>query len=410
MEKERKKKIKKLFIQYGAKPSFFDKPAVAERIYEDFKDKNIKELIKALEDGSISISTNGDIYYNNIEIIADGKEEEIHLPSTRDHSIMREKEYVFYIEIDESVGEKHRIYTIDKYGMDSSFESLPSLMTGLFGDSDEVIYTRRPFSFSIEYYSGSDGDGTDEFVDTGDWKITKQDSNLKDNMKWLLKEYPITRNWFAQRLPLAKEISLAKKAYMGIRIIGSKLNGKHVKVKKCLKDNPETRTEKHGNVEKCLKDYPETRTEKHGNVEKCLKDYPETGHWYVAKIPMDARIKINKAIEKHVKSTEIEFSKQALTSIKNNTVIEKHIGSTEIEASRRALARMSQNIQTLRKEKEKLEKQNEELVKKNNSLTKMLDKSLNVLEEIHKSPFGKIFFGGKINKFEESKRIIETER
>ena len=153
MEKERKKKIKKLFIQYGAKPSFFDKPAVAERIYEDFKDKNIKELIKALEDGSISISTNGDIYYDNIEIIADGKKEEIPLPSNYNacHSVMREKEKVLYIKIDESEHESHAIYTIDKYGMDSSLKIFRSLMTGLLGESGDEIYTRSPFSFSRDY-------------------------------------------------------------------------------------------------------------------------------------------------------------------------------------------------------------------------------------------------------------------
>lgn len=281
MEKER---IKRLFIQYGVKPSFFDKAAVAERIYEDFCNKSEEEVIKMLKCGDIHIFEDGDISYNNIEIRGTTK-------------VVRYK-------IKKGRGEGE-IYTIDKYGMDSSWEKLPSNMSLTMELPDGITLTRDQTKLSINGV-GLFHDYSDPRKglrpDNGDWNILRNGSNLKDNMKQLLKEYPLTRGWFVERLP------------MDVSIIDSKPDETHDKV------------------------------------------------------------------------------------------------STEVEDSRQALASMSQSLQILKKEKEDLEKENQKLAKQNASLTRMLDRALNVLEEMHKKPFGKRSFGRKINEVKKRTKDTHDER
>lgn len=301
MEKER---TKRLFIQYGVKSSFFDKAAVAERIYWDFWYKSEEEVIKMLEDGSIAISEQGNISYNDIEI----KEIKTEEGEAVQYRIKKESQ-------------EDEIYTIDKYGMDSSWKKLPSPISSLMELPDTITLTRDQTKLSINGV-GVFEDYSDPRKglrpDNGDWDIRRNGSNLKDNMKQLLKDYPLTRGWFAERLP------------MDVSIINSKPDDTHDKVSKKVEDSK-----------------------------------PDETHDKV---------------------------------------------STEVEDSRQALARMSQNIQTLKKEKEDLEKENQKLAKKNESLTRMLDKALNVLEEIHNKPLGKIFFGRKINEVEKRTKDTYSER
>lgn len=69
-------------------------------------------------------------------------------------------------------------------------------------------------------------------------------------------------------------------------------------------------------------------------------------------------------------------------------------------------ARFKAEMSALRKENSALKTKNEALTKNNEKLTDMLGKALDFMEEVKKSPVGKLFFRKGLKKYEESSRVL----
>lgn len=67
-------------------------------------------------------------------------------------------------------------------------------------------------------------------------------------------------------------------------------------------------------------------------------------------------------------------------------------------------------IEFLEKEVSRLENDKKDLIKRNSSLTSMLGKTLEFMEIVRKSPFGKIFFGKTLKKYEEETKKLPEGR
>lgn len=179
--------MKKIFIQYGAKEEFFDKAAVVERLYEIFSQKDEEQLKKDLENGSISISETGNISYDNIEIKESDKQEGI-------------TEYIIKDEEGES-----EIYSIDEYGMDYSWVRNPSAISVTMNLPDGATITRDPEHICLKL-DNVDGHYTKELKpDNGDWNISRNSSEFKENREGLISDYPLTKKWFDKFMPRIEE-------------------------------------------------------------------------------------------------------------------------------------------------------------------------------------------------------------
>ena len=67
-------------------------------------------------------------------------------------------------------------------------------------------------------------------------------------------------------------------------------------------------------------------------------------------------------------------------------------------------------IDFLEKKVARLEKEKKDLITRNSRLTSMLGKTLEFMETVRKSPFGKIFFGKTLKKYEDDTKKLPEGR
>jgi len=184
----KRKEIKDLLVELGASPRLLEMPAVMERIYNYCIDYGEEELKK-----EINIGPNGEIEYKNNDMLEKYSEGII-----RRFKETENGEAIFE-NFEQNGIEQSGQYFIDKYGMDRMFKD----------DSNQLFEKGCSVSRTEEgtlVLNGGDkvtDDQGDPILNYNNYTVLRENASRtigwEGNKDFLIKYYPITREWFTVR-------------------------------------------------------------------------------------------------------------------------------------------------------------------------------------------------------------------